>query len=139
MPQSRLSKVECTQKEIDFYAIPGQVSEDVGFPNDSVKATFNFTKTQYQQNMNSLGINQFCAFNSPESVNITDDDLNTANYDKFIEKIADLKAINRTGRESQRESFGVGIFKMFTLITSLEESDYLFLLMPTKLYSSDGT
>lgn len=50
--------------------------------------------------MESIGINQFCAFNSPDGVNITDDDLNILNYDKFIERIAEYKAINRTGREA---------------------------------------
>ena len=50
-----------------------------------------------------------------------------------------MKAINHTSNVALRESFGVGIFKMFTLITGLEESDYVFLLMPSKLYSSDGT
>jgi hypothetical protein len=49
-----------------------------------------------------------------------------------------MRAINQTNDEALKESFGVGMFKMFTLITGLEESDYVFLLMPSKLYSSDG-
>jgi hypothetical protein len=57
MPQSRFSKKNCTDKEIVFYAIPGQVSETVGRPNNSEIASFNFTKTLYHQNMESIGIN----------------------------------------------------------------------------------
>jgi hypothetical protein len=50
-----------------------------------------------------------------------------------------MRAINQTNNEALRESFGVGIFKMNTLITGLEESDYVFLLMPSQYYSSDGS
>lgn len=33
---------------------------------------------------------------------------------------------------------GVSVFKTSILITNLEQNDYIFLFMPTQLYSSDG-
>jgi hypothetical protein len=75
--------------------------------------------------MITIGIDKFCSFNSPVSFNNTEDDLNMANYETFLNKIGDFEAINETYGEGQRESFGVGIFKMFTIISNLEESDYL--------------
>ena len=99
-------------------------------PYDYENVVFNFTVSKSQLNIQSLGIKHLCGFNKLDSVKV-DEDPNIPNYHTYLDKIGDMRAINQTNNEALKESFGVGIFKMYTIITGLEESDYVFLLMPS--------
>jgi hypothetical protein len=123
-------------KEIVIFTVPGVLLSSTDFETETIKGSFNFTEVEeIETGISKLGVTKFCIFNQPEDIR---HNISNSDYMKYVDSISSYKAFNITSNIVQKDIMGVSIFKTSILISNLEPSDYIFLFMPTQLYSSDG-
>lgn len=114
IPQYSESKINCSLKEIIIYTVPGVFLSNIDLPEESIKASFNFSEVlEIETGISKLGVTKFCIFNQPDDIR---HNISNAEYRQYVDSISPYKAFNITSNIVQKDTMGVSIFKTIILM-----------------------